>query len=101
MAIDECQLLSPPLYAYFRDEFSAMQLVTQTDVEDVKSTKPTTEAPKDQAYDMRKYTEARKKYRQELQKSRKYRLLGLRTKAHEKQQEARQAKILKYKRVKT
>lgn len=101
MATDECQLLSPPLYSYFRDEFSAVQLVSQTDIEDVKSTKPTTEAPKEQVYDMRKYTEARKKYRQDLQKSRKYRLLGLRTKAHEKQQEARQAKILKYKRVKT
>ncbi|PWV07972.1 putative mitochondrial ribosomal protein L3 [Trypanosoma cruzi] len=100
LSTDECQLMSPPLYMYFRDEFAASQLVSQADVEDAKSARPTTAAPKKKVYDMKKYFEARKKYRQNLQKARKVKLMSLRTRAHEKQEEARRAKILKYKRVK-
>lgn len=101
MATDECQLISQPFYTYFRDEHPGTALVTQADVEDAKSAKPTAAVTKKKMYDMKKYSEARKKYRQSLMKSRKTRLLGLRTIAHEKQEEARRAKILKYRRVKT
>ncbi|EPY42779.1 ribosomal protein L3 mitochondrial [Angomonas deanei] len=101
LSTDECQLVSPPLYMYFRDEFAAPQMVSQTDIEDAKTTKTTTTTAKKKVYDMRKYLERRKKYRQTLQKSRKQKLMGVRTKAHEKQEEARRAKIMRFKRVKT
>lgn len=100
MATDECQLLSPALYHYFRDEHHPTQLVTQADVDDAKAAKPAAVAGKKRAYDFKKHQEARKKYRQRLQKGRKFRLLGVRTIAHQKQEEARRAKILKYKRIK-
>eukprot|EP00331_Platyophrya_macrostoma_P006903 CAMPEP_0176431060 /NCGR_PEP_ID=MMETSP0127-20121128/14602_1 /TAXON_ID=938130 /ORGANISM="Platyophrya macrostoma, Strain WH" /LENGTH=404 /DNA_ID=CAMNT_0017813025 /DNA_START=247 /DNA_END=1461 /DNA_ORIENTATION=+ len=101
MATDECQLVSQPFYTYFRDEHHPVSLVTQADVEDAKAAKPAAVAAKKKVYDMKKYQESRKKYRQQLMKSRKFRLLGLRTVAHQKQEEARRAKILKYRRVKT
>lgn len=100
MAIDECQLVSTPLYSYFRDEHSPATLMTQADVDDAKAAKPATTQAKKKVYDFKKYQEARKKYRQSLMKARKFKLMGLRTVAHQKQEEARRAKILKYKRVK-
>lgn len=101
MATDECQLVSQPFYSYFRDEHHPVSLVTQADVEDAKAAKPTAAAAKKKGYDFKKFQEARKKYRQRMQKARKFRLMGVRTVAHVRQEEARKAKILRFKRVKT
>jgi hypothetical protein len=101
LSTDECQLVSLPFYSYFRDEHHPAQLVTQADIDDARAAKPAAAVTKKKfAGDTRKFNEARKKYRQRLMKARKFKLMGVRTIAHQKQEEARRAKILKYKRVK-
>ena len=100
MATEECQLVSLPLYTYFRDEFSPHALVTQSDMDDAKAVKQAVVAPKKKFYDLRKYRAARKKFIKNRRQSRKYSRLAARTVAMERQDEARREKLERYKRVK-
>jgi ribosomal protein L3 len=99
MPTEECQLVSLPLYSYFRDEFAPHALVTQSDIDDAKSVKLAVAAPKKKIHDFRKYRSARQKFRKAQRQSRKYAMLSKRTLAMEKQDQARKEKLLRYKRV--
>eukprot|EP00758_Cryptobia_borreli_P006487 Tbor_TRINITY_DN5161_c0_g1::TRINITY_DN5161_c0_g1_i3::g.26033::m.26033/K02906/RP-L3, MRPL3, rplC; large subunit ribosomal protein L3 len=99
LSTEECSIVSPPLFNTFRDEHDPNAQITQSDIEDAQSSKPSMTVKKPYIYDTKKYVETRKKLRQAHRKSRQWKLAGLRARAAEKAEEAKKKKQARYKRT--
>ena len=67
-SIDECQLVSPPLLGYLKDEGKAHTQITQTDIDDARQVKQTVAPPKMEVFDRKKAKEDERKMRREYHK---------------------------------
>ena len=99
---EECQLVSPPLLAYLKDEAKSTSQITQTDIDDARQVKQTIAPPKTEIYDYHKYLQARRKHKKEQHKLKIKRNeeFGVYKLREQRQQEARERKAAKYRRVK-
>ncbi|KNH05755.1 ribosomal protein L3-like protein [Perkinsela sp. CCAP 1560/4] len=65
---EECQLVSPPLLGYLKDEGKPQTQITQTDVDDARQVKQTVAPPKVEIFDRKKARETEKRARKEFKK---------------------------------
>lgn len=95
----ECQTVSLPLYHRLQDEGDASALITQADVDDARAVKPAAPPAKKKSYDMYKWNELRKKLRKGRNDRRKKYMIKEREKMKVKQDEVRQEKLKRKRRV--
>jgi ribosomal protein L3 len=100
LTTDECQLVSEPVWRYFRDEPRSVAKIAQQDIDDAKRSGSSGVAEKKKAYDYHKWLADRRKFNKENREKRKATMKVKRVWITEKQNEARRKKLMSRRKVK-
>lgn len=97
---EECQLVSPPLLGYMKDESIEFSQVSQTDIDDARQVKPVIAPPKQEIYDYKKYRDDQKRKQKENKAKRAKFITMLDPIIQAKREETRRRKQAEYSRQK-